>query len=220
MFFERGLGEVISTGLTPIWSGAAFASASRLIGTNLGYNKPLGYGRSVWKAPGGVLTFYPMGFVYTPGDLAIYDGNTPFMLVSPWKLYSMKIQARVVNGTGAERVNFAIHGYTASSQSVGSICSSGSVSLGRDWQDIDAPSIAYVSETAATGRMWLSRVDPTWTVPESRIEIRKIQIEQVQSIGQRIESYFDGSTPDTSQYDYSWEGTPDNSTSVLKTWYI
>lgn len=220
-WFTGGTTTDAASGWTYSWTGTANSSASiwsapGVNSENLLPYSPIVGGRGL---DGASLRIYNKGLVFNL--FAFQSGAT--VAATPDAYYACRLEMRSVVGAGPDLVvSPRIGEYTGAflKNLTDSTINITLPSTG-EWVPVSVPAVLSAGAVASTLRMMLYTNQPGgWgSVPVGPVlEVRRVILQQVDGAGDEAGPYLDGSMPDFGGYFYSWEGTPDGSSSVLKSW--
>jgi hypothetical protein len=214
-FFCGSSLSVVGSGLNPVWEGTPGQSRSlavgRLINTTAQGNTGVALYQSSAVSPTGgsvgqcFLT--PLGF----SAILMPTTDTPS---APGRFYGLRLSLRVVGAaTDANATVNVVGSGFAGTTNQGQITQSKSVTLTNNWQEVSLASTAATLAGNTSVGFTVARTG-TWSDANARLEIGDIIWEQVGAIGAPSGPFFDGSSLDVADLDYTWSGTPDASASV------
>jgi hypothetical protein len=216
-FFDGSTPTEEDTGWTHSWVGAANASESvkqaPAVFSNFSPYTPNRGGRA---GSDRLRLYHPGGSSYTLWGFQ----STADVPAEVGKLYGARFEIRQVGEIGPISLFARVDIYQPAYYRTIAVQWFSDLPTDEEWVTFYIPATDTVPEGLNNPTLRLRlQSNPLVTPPGAMLEIRHVRLDEVSAIGENPTDYFDGSTPDADGYHYSWEGPPDNSRSVLNTWY-
>lgn len=207
---------VDNNGLFYEWTGAENASASRAIGYKpygIGNNDPVFF-RS-WAEEDStnnkILNVIVSPTNTSPGAPFLY--MLPRIPANSGENITFSFEAESYGDVNDRGITLILYPVTSDGTLLSADATSVTKALTEDWSKYEITITAPDQTVSLAPYLYPSSL--TWRKIIDGVRLRKFLVEK----SSKAEPFFDGDTPDLAGYFYSWDGTPNASESVLRSWH-